>query len=122
MNKESSVTVWNEAEVGRSSRILPRTIDGTEAEARVVPGIVENTFFLIVHGKKPFLNMAVRLVPLAYVVQPEFWGIEVLGNVSGIGLPAIGTYSEHLPLDGIRGKRGIEVIWSGGNSVQIDVP
>ena len=113
---------FEKAELGSSCRILPRTIDGAKAEARVVPGIVNNTYILIVKGKKPYLNMKVRLSPLTYVRQPEYWGIEVLGCVSGISLPTIGTYEVFLPLDAVRGTCGIEVVWANGVIERIDVP
>jgi len=38
----------------------------------VVPGIVTNTYILIVKGKKPYLNMRVFLSPLTYVRVPEY--------------------------------------------------
>ncbi|MEU7857270.1 hypothetical protein [Nonomuraea sp. NPDC049141] len=79
-------------------------------EARVVPGIVPKTFILIVSGTKPYLNMKVSLSPLVYIQQPEYWGIEVIGSMNGIGLPATAPYTVSLPLDGILGTRGIEVI------------
>ncbi|SEH01658.1 hypothetical protein SAMN05444920_121106 [Nonomuraea solani] len=79
-------------------------------EARVVPGIVPNTFILIVSGTKPYLNMKVELSPLVYIRQPEFWGIEVVGSLPGVGLPATAPYTVSLPLDGIIGTKGIEVI------------
>ncbi|AQZ68401.1 unnamed protein product [[Actinomadura] parvosata subsp. kistnae] len=79
-------------------------------EARVVPGIVPNSFILIVSGTKPYLNMTVRLSPLVYIRQPEFWGIEVVGSLPGVGLPATAPYTVSLPLDGILGTEGIEVI------------
>lgn len=104
-----------------SCHVLARCVDKTEATAQVVPGIVNGTFFLIVDGKKPYLNMQVRLMPLTYVQQPDYWGVEVIGCIHGIGLPAIGAYHESLSLDGIRGKKGVEVIWSDG-SAKIDVP
>jgi hypothetical protein len=113
---------FENSEPGNSCRILARTIDGAKAEAKVVPGIVNDTYILIVKGKKPYLNMRVRLSPLTYVRQPEYWGIEVLGCVSGISLPTVGTYEEFLPLDGVRGTCGIEVMWSGGDTEKIDVP
>jgi hypothetical protein len=96
----------------QSCRLLARTIAKFKARARVVPGFVTNTFILIVWGKKPYLNMEVKLVPRVYVQQPDYWGIEVVGCVPGIALPAIGVYNESLPLDGIQGKKGIEVIWA----------
>ena len=113
---------FNDAEPAKSCRLLRRTIDETKAEASVVPGTVSNTFILIVKGKKPYLNMKVFLSPLTYVRQPEYWGIEVLGCVPGIMLPAIGVYDEFLPLDGIRGTKGIEVVWADGETERIDVP
>lgn len=79
-------------------------------EARVVPGIVPNTFILVVSGTKPYLNMKVRLSPLVYIRQPEFWGIEVVGSLPGVGLPATAPYTVSIPLDGILGTKGIEVI------------
>ncbi|WP_433518464.1 hypothetical protein ACQP2T_24985 [Nonomuraea sp. CA-143628] len=79
-------------------------------EARVVPGIVPMTFILIVSGTKPYLTMKVSLSPLVYIRQPEYWGIEVVGSMIGIGLPATAHYTVSLPLDGVLGTRGIEVI------------
>ncbi|MGW2147348.1 hypothetical protein ACWCOT_23805 [Nonomuraea bangladeshensis] len=90
-------------------------------EARVVPGIVPNTFILVVNGTKPYLTMHVELSPLVYVRQPDHWGIEVVGRLRGIGLPATAPYSVSLPLDGILGTKGIEVIGAGGRKT-FDVP
>lgn len=85
-----------------------RLIDFTDVEVR--PGFVPNTYILIVSGTKPYMNMAVELVPRVYIRQPEYWGIEVVGCLPGIGLPAEAPYTVSLPLDGIRGTEGIEVI------------
>lgn len=84
-----------------------RLIDFTKAEVR--PGIVNDTWILIVSGTKPYVNMTVELSPLIYVKQPEFWGIEVIGSLPGIGLPATAPYTVSLPLTTI-GTKGIEVI------------
>ncbi len=65
---------------------------------------------LTVTGTKPFLNMEVDLVPLVFVRQPEYWGIEVVGCLRGIGLPALAPYTVSMPLDGFVGTEGIEVI------------
>jgi hypothetical protein len=47
-------------------------------------------FVLRVAGTKPFLNMEVELVPLVFIQQPEYWGIEVVGHLrGGIGLPVV---------------------------------
>ena len=45
-----------------------------------------------------------------YVKQPEYWGIEVLGSLPGMGLPVLAPYTVALPLGGIIGSIGIEVI------------
>lgn len=80
-------------------------------EVRVDPGIIPETFFLTVRGKKPCLNMEVRLTPLVYIRCPEFWGIEVIGCLpGGICLPALGSYEVTIPLAGSIGSQGIEVI------------
>jgi hypothetical protein len=68
-------------------------------------------FLLRVTGTKPFVNMAVELVPLVFVQQPEYWGIEVVGRLpGGIGLPALAPYDVYIPLSGITGTRGVDVI------------
>ncbi|MBF8189297.1 hypothetical protein ITP53_26900 [Nonomuraea sp. K274] len=109
--------VENFAELPTSQSV--RLIDFEEA--RVVPGIVPGTFILIVSGTKPYLNMKVELSPLVYIKRPEYWGIEVIGSMSGMGLPALAPYTESLPLDGILGTKGIEVI-GATNRKTFDVP
>ena len=113
---------YENAELSQSCRLLARTIAETKAHVDVIPGIVNNTYILLVKGKKPYSNMKVVLSPLTYVVQPAYWGVEVLACVSGILLPEISEYDEDLALDGIRGKKGIEVIFSGGETVKLEVP
>ena len=85
-----------------------RLIDFETVE--IVPGIVNDTWFVIVSGTKPYVNMTVKLQPLTYVGQPEYWGIEVVGCLPGVRLPATAPYQESRPLDGIRGTKGIEII------------
>ena len=77
----------------------------------VVPGIVPNTFFVIVRGTTPCINMTVSLSPRIYIRCPEFWGIEVIGCLpGGICLPAIGHYEKVMSLIGITGSEGIEIV------------
>ena len=74
-------------------------------------------FVLRVSGTKPLFNMQVQLVPLVFIRQPEYWGIEVVGSLpGGIGLPALAPYEVSLSLTGFLGTQGIEVI--GANRVQ----
>ena len=98
------------------SKLMPYEFDGTKSSYRIIPGILDNTFFLQVAGKKPYLNLQVHLCPRRYDQQPEYWGIELVGDFSGILLPAITIYQipekELLSLSGIMGKIGIELIWS----------
>lgn len=66
---------------------------------------------LVVSGTKPYINMEVTLEPLVFIRQPEYWGIEVVGRLpGGIGLPALAPYQVSIPLAGITGTQGIEVI------------
>ncbi|MGT2435434.1 hypothetical protein ACU4GH_05635 [Bradyrhizobium betae] len=90
-------------------------------DAEVVPGFVPNTFFLIVSGVKPWVTMKVELVPLIYIRQPEYWGIEVVGCLSGIGLPKQAEYHVSLDISHLRGTIGIEVIGASSKK-QIKVP
>jgi hypothetical protein len=85
-----------------------RLIDFDRAE--VHPGFLPGTYILIVSGIKPYVTMQVSLSPLVYVRQPEYWGIEVLGSLPGMGLPVLAPYTVSLPLGGIQGTVGIEVI------------
>src|SRR5437016_3172361 len=85
-----------------------RVIDFTHAEVR--PGFVTNTFILIVSGMKPWLTMRVELHPLIYIRQPEYWGIEVVGCLTGIGLPVEVPYHVSMDISHVRGTKGIEVI------------
>lgn len=81
--------------------------------AKVVPGFVSGTYILIVSGETACVNMKVRLSPLIYIRCPEYWGIEVLGELEDghciIGIvPTPFTVSRQL--NGTIGSKGIEVL------------
>jgi Subtilisin inhibitor-like len=76
---------------------------------------------LIVSGEKPYLNMSVSLTPLVYIRQPDYWGIEVVGCLPEIGLPATAPYAVRLDLASTIGTRGIEVI-GAKRTQKIDIP
>jgi hypothetical protein len=98
----------------------PRLLDFENAEVR--PGFINDTWFLIVSGVAPCANMEVSLVPLVYVSQPEYWGIEVIGTLpSGICLRAVKPYMVTLDISNVLGTRGIEVM-GARRSEQIEVP
>lgn len=90
-------------------------------QAQVVGGIVSGTYILIVSGTKPYLNMDVHLSPLIYVRRPEYWGIEVIGTLSGIGIPRTAPYHVYLDLTGLTGTKGVEVLGAKTRK-RIDVP
>jgi len=90
--------------------------------ADVRPGFVNDSFFLIVRGEAPCLNMEVQLVPRIYLDCPEYWGIEVVGTLpGGICLTAMKPYVLTISLTGVTGSVGIEVIGSNKKE-KFDVP
>ena len=97
-----------------------RVIDFDKAEVVVLESFPPQ-YLLVVSGTKPYLNMKVDLVPLVYIQQPDYWGIEVVGCLPGIGLPATAPYAISLPLTGHLGTAGIEVIGASEHQ-QIQVP
>lgn len=78
-------------------------------------------YVLQVSGIKPFAKMTVKLMPLVYVRQPEYWEIEVVGGLRGAGIPTKVPYSVSLPLGGALGSRGIQVL-GANRSDTFDVP
>lgn len=97
-----------------------RLIDFDDVEILILESFPPQ-FVLVVTGTKPYLNMTVDLVPLVYIRQPEYWGIEVVGCLRGIGLPALAPYTVSIPLNGITGTEGIEVI-GATRSEKIEIP
>ncbi len=114
---EEQVRAYNDLPRAESQRV----IDFEEAEVVTLESFPPQ-FVLNVRGTKPFLNMEVDLVPLVFIQQPEYWGIEVVGRLpGGIGLPALAPYAVSLNLSGIIGTEGVEVI-GASRSEKIDVP
>lgn len=97
-----------------------RVIDFESARVWTSP-TVPARHVLVVRGEKPYVNMQVNLSPLVYIRQPEYWGIEVVGCLPEVGLPAVADYTVKLDLDGTIGTRGIEVI-GADHSEKIDIP
>jgi len=65
---------------------------------------------LLVSGVKSWADLRVTLEPLAYREMPDFWVIEVVGRLTASGLPALVDFCVALPLESIRGCKGIEII------------
>jgi hypothetical protein len=66
-------------------------------------------YVLNVSGTKPFVNMEVGLAPVAYVRRPEYWGVEVVGHLQGIGIPDAAPFEVTLDVTGVMGTKGVEV-------------
>ncbi|MDQ3935616.1 MAG: hypothetical protein M3340_13400 [Actinomycetota bacterium] len=65
---------------------------------------------LRVRGQAPCMNMVVRLVPVRYIQQPEYWVVHVVGDLQGgVCLEAIRDYDEILAPSPL-GKRGVVVV------------
>jgi hypothetical protein len=100
-----------------SQKILDETIDATSGrvvayeKADVIPGFVSGTFLLVVSGQVGCWNMEVALTPVIYIRCPDYWEIEVVGTMpGGFCLEAIKPYVVTIPLSGITGSKGIEVV------------
>lgn len=105
-------------EQARSMGSLPRS-EGVRLidfdDALVLPHpLVPIRHFVLVKGTKPYVNLRVQLVPLAYMRRPAYWGIEVTGSLPGAGLPGDTPYSVELDLLGITPTIGVEVIGANG--------
>lgn len=85
-------------------------------DAKVVPGIVNETYFLIVSGTVPCLNMDVKLLPRIYIRRPEWWQIEVVGCLPERCLREIRPYVERLSIVGLWGTKGIELVGVNGET------
>jgi hypothetical protein len=82
------------------------------SKAVVAPGKTPDSLVLTVSGQKPRDaegGAPVKLQPLTYVTQPEYWKIEVLWDSTNAIFQVVTPFTVSIPLDGIRGTRGIEV-------------
>lgn len=100
-------------------------IDFERAEV-ITPMIYPPQPRLVVAGVKPHPDAEVTLVPLAYVSQPPYYGIQVVATMTADG-PHVSQpianvpYAVELDLAGICGSEGVEVIGES-KSEQIAVP
>jgi hypothetical protein len=65
---------------------------------------------LVVSGITPWADLRVSLEPLVYPEVPEFWGIEVVGRLTGPGLCGPVDFCAALRLGNVLGHRGIEIV------------
>jgi hypothetical protein len=82
-------------------------------KAVVVPGQTPGSLVLTVSGDKPrdaLHGATVKLEPKRYESQPEYWKIEVLWDTSNATVPFVKPFTVSIPLDGITGTKGVEVV------------
>ena len=60
-------------------------------------------------------------MPLAYIRQPEYWEIVVVGSLRGTGLAGPAPYTESLEVTATIGTRGFEVV-GASTSERFNVP
>jgi hypothetical protein len=84
----------------------------------IVHGFVNDVLFLVVSGEKPCKDMEIKLVPFVLDRHADYWRIQVVGCHAGTTNAAPSPYFVSIPLDGIIGKKGIELI-GAGRSVKI---
>lgn len=88
----------------------PLLLDFDDAELVRPKEAGSGSTVLRVRGQAPCLNMKVRLVPVRYIQQPDYWVVHVIGDLQGgVCLEAIRDYDEVLapaPL----GKQGVIVV------------
>lgn len=96
--------------------VFPEPTDSTNCRlitfdsARVVANQLTGDRTLVVKGYAPYAGATVRLDPLVYFRQPEFWGIQVIGCMPEMGATAMTPYTASLELTGSTGTLGVEVI------------
>lgn len=94
---------FDELPPSQSHRLLP--LGESRIETR------DGQPWLIVTGEAPCANMEVALHPYFYIERPDWWSIELVGNVpGGFCLEAITPYTVARPLRGITGHKGITVV------------
>jgi hypothetical protein len=82
---------------------------------------------LVVSGEKPHPAVDVVLVPLVYVSEPPYWGIQVVGTAGReeglhpMPLTESTQYTVELDLSGVTGTSGVEVI-GATRTEQLEVP
>lgn len=82
-------------------------------KAVVGPGETPESLLLTVSGDKPRDargGAPVKLEPMKYDAQPEYWKIEVLWDAAGATVPMVTPFTVSIVLDRFRGTRGVELV------------
>jgi hypothetical protein len=90
-------------------------------DSATVMNLSAHIHFLVVKGKKPYVNMKVYLNPRVYVTKPDYWEYDVVGCVGDFLIPSEAPYVAVKNVSFSRGKKGIEVV--GANKrLKIAIP
>lgn len=96
---------------------LPSSCQLVEFEQAFVTSIEPGGRLLVVRGTAPSARMEILLSHRAYSDTPEWWGIEVVSALpGGICLTESRHFEVAISLDGIEGRKGIEVIGASTTS------
>jgi len=98
---------------GASAGHQPNWIPLDFRKAVVGKGSAEGSLMLTVSGDKPREaqgGAVVKLNPLAYETQPEYWKIELLWDSADAVIPMVTPFSVSITLDQFRGSKGVEVV------------
>lgn len=92
-----------------ADELAPENLDFDDAELVPIEGS-PYAAALRVRGTAPCMNMKVRLIPVRYIQQPDYWAIHVVGDLpGGFCLEAIRPFDEVLA-PAPEGKKGVVVI------------
>lgn len=90
--------------------------------SEVKPGTVNNTWVLIVSGRKPGSGIEISLNPFDHEQKPDYWEIEVVGCRKEIGIPVSVPYTAVFALqEPTMGKKGIKVIGANNKTEKINI-
>lgn len=118
---DPATTKFSTDAASRVCDALAETVAGTTAKSKVVAGIGNNSWVLLLRGKKPNLNTTVEFKPVVYVKRPDYWEIHVVECSNGIVLPTISKYDVSFDITSTLGHKGIELVFSD-KRVRLNVP
>jgi hypothetical protein len=79
-------------------------------------------FILIIEGKARYLPSEIRLMPVMYVMMPDYWQISLVGcRASKPSADAAKPYAVDLIVNGNLGHKGIRLLGAPGNQMRIDL-
>ncbi len=79
-----------------------------------------SNFILIVRGDAAYVPTEIALVPVMYVMMPEYWQISLVGCRAGTAARPQQPYVVELSVNGTLGHRGIRLI-GASNQQRIDI-